>query len=109
MTRESFWRNDPAAELRGLAKVLSPASSWRLLSCSNDDTGMYTSPRTSSTAGRLPRPLGHVSRSGTAEIVATLAVTSSPVMPSPRVPAWTSRPSSYTRDMASPSILSSHT
>ncbi len=109
MILESFWRSDPAAELRGLAKVFSPASSWRALSCSNDDTGMYTSPRTSSTDGMGPRRLGQVSRSGTAPMVATLAVTSSPVRPSPRVAACTRRPSSYTRDMASPSILSSHT
>ena len=42
-------------------------------------------------------------------MVATLAVTSSPVRPSPRVAAWTNAPSSYSSDMASPSILSSHT
>ncbi len=106
---ESFWRNEPAAELRGLAKVFDPASSWRRLSCSNDDTGMYTSPRTSSTEGNVPRFLGHLSGRGTASMVATLAVTSSPVTPSPRVAACTRRPSSYTSDMASPSIFSSHT
>ena len=28
----SFWRSDPAAALRGLAKILPPAASWRSLS-----------------------------------------------------------------------------
>jgi len=31
----SFWRSDPAAELRGLAKIWPPASAWRLLSARN--------------------------------------------------------------------------
>ena len=38
-----------------------------------------------------------------------LAVTSSPVAPSPRVAARTKRPSSYVSAMDEPSILSSHT
>ena len=41
--------------------------------------------------------------------MATLAVTSSPTRPSPRVAAWTYRPLSYRRLIASPSIFSSHT
>ena len=41
-------------------------------------------------------------------IVSTLAVTSSPVTPSPRVAARTRRPRSYSRATARPSILSSH-
>ena len=38
----------------------------------------------------------------------TFSVTSSPVRPSPRVAARASRPRSYTRSIASPSIFSSH-
>ena len=84
----SFWRTEPAAELRGLAKRRSPASAWRLLSASNAAIGMYTSPRTSRSDGTfLP-----FSCLGTAAIVATLAVMSSPVRPSPRVAARTYRP-----------------
>ena len=44
---------------------------------------------------------------GTPSIVRTFRVTSSPVRPSPRVAARTSRPRSYSRLIASPSILSS--
>jgi hypothetical protein len=42
-------------------------------------------------------------------MVATLAVTSSPVSPSPRVAARTRRPSSYSNEIASPSSLGSPT
>ncbi len=83
----SFWRSEPAAELRGLMNNRSPASAWRALSASNAGRGMYTSPRTSSTDGA---PFGR--RSGTASIVAMLAVTSSPIRPSPRVAPCTNRP-----------------
>ena len=56
----SFWRRLPAAELRGLAKRRSPASSWRRFSSSNAASGMYTSPRTSSRVGRAGgEALGH--------------------------------------------------
>ena len=53
-------------------------------------SGKYTSPRTSMTSGTS----APASRSGTAAIVRTLPVTSSPVRPSPRVAARTSRPRS---------------
>ncbi len=46
---------------------------------------------------------------GMSLIVRTLAVTSSPVMPSPRVAPRTSRPSRYCRAMLRPSIFSSAT
>ncbi len=49
--RGSFWRSDPAAELRGLANAGLPASSSDSFSFPNASTGMNTSPRTSSTAG----------------------------------------------------------
>jgi hypothetical protein len=51
---------------------------------------MTTSPRTSTTAGH-PSPC---SRSGTVRMVRTFSVIASPVVPSPRVPALTSMPSS---------------
>jgi len=45
--------------------------------------------------------------SGTLRMVRTLAVTSSPVVPSPRVAARWSRPLAYVRLIARPSIFSS--
>ena len=51
VTRGSFCRSDPAAELRGLAKAALPASRSDSLSFPNASTGMNTSPLTSSTAG----------------------------------------------------------
>ena len=49
-----------------------------------------------------------VSCTGTSSSVRTFSVTSSPVRPSPRVRPRTSRPFSYSRLIASPSIFSSH-
>jgi len=40
VTAGSFWRNAPAAELRGLTKSRSPASACRLFIASNSATGM---------------------------------------------------------------------
>ena len=45
---------------------------------------------------------------GMVSMVETLAVTSSPNLPSPRVAARVSRPSSYSRSIANPSTFSSH-
>ena len=89
VTRGSFCRSEPAAELRGLAKAALPASSSDSFSFPNASTGMKTSPRTSSTAG-WPEPF---SRAGMAAMVRMLGVTSSPVRPSPRVAAPVSAPS----------------
>src|SRR5581483_6565513 len=47
----SFWRTDPAADLRGLANRRSPASAWRLFNRSKAAIGMLLSPRTSSSDG----------------------------------------------------------
>ena len=90
MTEASFCRSDPAAELRGLTKRRSPASACRRLSSSKAEMGMYTSPRTSMISGG--GPTSGLSDVGMSAMVATLAVTSSPVRPSPRVAAWTNRP-----------------
>ncbi len=87
---ESFCRSDPAAEFLGLTKRRSPASDCRRLSSAKADTGMYTSPRTSMTSGAGSTAADN--RSGMSAMVATLAVTSSPVLPSPRVAAWTNLP-----------------
>ena len=59
----------------------------RSLSASKSSRRMKTSPRTSSTGAVTP-----FSRFGTAAIVRTVCVTSSPVSPSPRVAACTSTP-----------------
>jgi len=93
VTRGSFCRSDPAAALRGLAKTGLPASVMASLSRSKAAVGRNTSPRTSTRAGTGNSSVP-VSRSGTASIVRTLGVTSSPVRPSPRVRARTNRPSS---------------
>ena len=93
VTRGSFWRSDPAAALRGLAKTGRPASVIETLSRSNAAPGRNTSPRTSSRSGTGNSSVA-VSRCGTESIVFTLGVTSSPVRPSPRVSARTSLPSS---------------
>ena len=76
---ESSWRKLPAAALRGLAKVLPPLSAWAAFRRSKPALLMYTSPRTSSTAGQ-PSPC---SLSGMLRTVRTLALMSSPVVPSP--------------------------
>ncbi len=88
VTRGSFWRSEPAAELRGLANGGLPASVSRSFSSWNAATGRNTSPRTSRVSGTsVP-----VSRSGTESIVRRLGVTSSPVTPSPRVAPRTRSP-----------------
>ena len=51
VTRGSFWRSDPAAELRGLANIGLPASASDSLSLLKASTGRNTSPRTSSSSG----------------------------------------------------------
>jgi len=89
VTRGSFWRSEPAAELRGLANGDLPASTRPALSRSNSAGRMKTSPRTSTTSGTSP-----VSRAGIDVMVRTFAVTSSPTVPSPRVAADASRPRS---------------
>ena len=91
VTRGSFCRSEPAAALRGLANGALPAST-RLrvellegldgeedLAAHLDELGMVACP---------------ASRCGMPSIVRTLWVTSSPVRPSPRVAARTSRPCS---------------
>ena len=89
VTPASFCRSDPAAAFRGLAKILPSASCCAALSAINACFSMYTSPRTSNTAGAFPRSIR-----GMSAMWATLAVTSSPTCPSPRVAARTSLPSS---------------
>ena len=86
----SFCRSDPLAALRGLANTRSPLAACAAFSSSNDATGKKISPRTSTVSGCGPP----ASRSGTEPIARTLTVTSSPVMPSPRVAAEASTPRS---------------
>ena len=106
VTRGSFCRSDPAAALRGLANGLLPASTCDAFSSANAATGRNTSPRISIRSGCVAG--SPPSTSGIVEMVRTFSVTSSPVRPSPRVAARTSRPFSYSSAMASPSIFSSH-
>ena len=83
VTSGSSWRSDPAAPLRGFASGRPPVSRMRALYASKPARGMYTSPRTSRTAGIPACPVR--SFSGISPIVRRFAVTSSPVAPSPRV------------------------
>ena len=86
----SFCRSDPAAAFLGLANLGLPASSNESFNSSNDCSGKNTSPRTSSVAGKS-FPDNSV---GTDLIVLIFKVTSSPVVPLPRVRALVKRPSS---------------
>ncbi len=83
-------------------KVDSPASARRSFSAVKSLSDMYTSPRTSSSAGASS------TRSGIAPIVRRLCVTSSPISPLPRVAPRSSTPFRYRRLIARPSILGSH-
>ncbi len=107
----SFWRRLPAAALRGFANACLPFSTAAAFSASKLDFGMYTSPRSSTgaSASRNPPSAPSRRRSGTSFTVRMFAVTSSPVVPSPRVAARIRRPPSYVSAMDEPSILSSHT
>ncbi len=68
---------------------------------------MNTSPRTSSNAGMsLALPSSFF---GTAPIVRRFSVTSSPVMPSPRVAPTVNCPSTYCNEIARPSSFGSAT
>ncbi len=87
VTAGSCWRRDPAPLLRGLAYRARPASSRSALIRANSALGMNTSPRAS-------RVAGSGSRFGITSIVRRLALTSSPVVPSPRVAPWANRPRS---------------
>ncbi len=101
--RGSSWRREPAAALRGLANTLPPVRRASSLIFSNPACGRKTSPRTSRRVGiSSPR-----SFSGMALIVRIVEVMSSPVVPSPRVAARTSKPFSYSKLTARPSSFSS--
>ena len=79
--RESFWRSEPAAALRGFGVGFFPSATRRSFSSRKPESGMYTSPRTSRSGGTSSPSM----RSGIALIVRRLTVTSSPISPSPRV------------------------
>ena len=103
----SFCRSEPAAALRGLANGALSSATSDSFSFANSSTAKNTSPRTSRVLGSGCSSVA-VSRRGMTAMVATLAVTSSPNRPSPRVAARVSRPFSYSRSIASPSTFSSH-
>ena len=85
----SFCRREPAAALRGLANGALPSSTRWALTVWKSWVEMKISPRISIWRGiSSPR-----SCCGMVAMVATLWVTSSPVVPSPRVAARTRRPS----------------
>ena len=84
----SSWRSEPAAALRGLAKVLSPAAACRAFRPRN---------RHGSCRPRRAPPVSrarHQAARGISSTVRAFAVTFSPSLPSPRVAACTSRPPS---------------
>ncbi len=85
--------------------VDSPASARRSLSLAKSGSDMYTSPRTSTSAGGSSMS----SFSGIDGIVRRLWVTSSPISPLPRVAPRSNKPSRYSSEIASPSIFGSTT
>ena len=104
VTWESNWRRLPTATFRGLANSFDPSAFCLELRFWKSTLYITTSPRTSSTRG-IPVPCR---RKGIVRTVLMFGVTFSPVVPSPRVAAWTKTPSSYLRLTARPSNLSSH-
>ena len=103
VSRGSFWRSAPAAELRGLANTSSPAATRSSFMRSKPAKVMKTSPRTSIVAGQsLPARWR-----GTSGMVRMFAVTSSPTLPLPRVAPTASTPSRYVSETAAPSIFNS--
>ena len=85
----SFWRRLPAAALRGLTNSRPPAASACSFSRSKlADRQVHLAAHLEH-VGHRRRRFGAAARSGTTAIVATLAVTSSPTRPSPRVAACT--------------------
>lgn len=86
----SSWRRLPAAALRGFANSRCSAARWRSFRRAKSRLNISTSPRTSSRAGTC----APFSFSGIERIVRTFSVTSSPVVPSPRVDACTNTPCS---------------
>ncbi len=92
VTAGSFWRSEPAAELRGFMNGLLPAAICSSFTRAKPSSGRYTSPRTSTTSGSAPASAGRLS--GIARIVRRLAVTSSPTTPFPRVAPRTKTPRS---------------
>ena len=91
VTLGSFWRSDPAAELRGLANMLLAGLEQRLVETLE---GLDRQEHLAAHLDQLGagNSLLVLSRCGTESIVLTLGVTSSPVRPSPRVSARTRRP-----------------
>ena len=89
VTRGSFWRSEPAAALRGLANGALPASTRLALSSAKAADGEEDLAADLDPLGTVASP---ASRCGMPSMVRTLWVTSSPVRPSPRVAARTSRP-----------------
>ena len=92
MTRGSFWRREPAAALRGLANTGLPASVIDSLSRSNLLGQEHLTAHLEQLRHRELVGAGQPVRDES--MVLTLGVTSSPVSPSPRVSARTSRPAS---------------
>ena len=106
----SSCRTVPAVAFRGFANTENPCFSRSSFIRLNDVIGMSISPRTSKSGG-MPAffNLSAAIDSGTERTVRTLAVTSSPVVPSPRVMPRTSFPPSKRSASDMPSSLSSQT
>ena len=108
--RQSSWRSDPAAALRGFANGSPPCRTMMRFIVSKCFFWSSTSPRTSSRAGG-----SSFSRPGTPRfapmrpMVRRFGVTSSPFTPSPRVEPETNAPSEYTSSTARPSSFGSTT
>ena len=93
VTAGFFCRSEPAALLRGLANGALPSSTRPALSVLEVGEPEEHLAAHLEHLGQREWSLGAVSRSGMSSMVRALSVTSSPVRPSPRVAARTSRPS----------------
>ena len=103
-------RSEPAAALRGLAKVRFPSSICRRFRRAKASRGITTSPRTSKSRGTLAfRRAAGSTDSGSDRRVRAFRVMTSPSTPSPRVSARSSRPDTKRTAIEAPSSFSSPT
>ena len=91
--RESSWRSEPAAALRGLANGGSPACDALGVELLEGGAREDHLAAHLETGRHRPAARAGAGAAATERMVRTLAVTSSPLMPSPRVEAMLSAPS----------------
>ena len=92
--RQSSWRRDPAAALRGFANGSLPLAQEELVHGREVLLlEQHLAAHLEARPGRARQPVGTPRFAWRRPTVRRLAVTSSPLTPSPRVDPWTKRPS----------------